>query len=174
MKIFIAFLLAFFLITCTTYDNAQIYHKNFVPGNHSLLKFNGYYSDTISSPAADGSNDVLVRPVFLYANGSCFSANNSLSRQLLNTQKVENINGSWGNYLVNADTILLEKFQLIENNYVRIIMKGLISKNQIHWFARKFHREDYNAVDYSALFMSHSSKPDSTQNFTRTLKIYNK
>ena len=181
MKYFLPVFLILSIIACTTYDSALIYHKDFHPGNHPLLKFNGYYSDTVRMRDAYGTLEKQVRPVFFYANGSAYAADNYISEgkftsavNLYGAGMTKIVEGSWGNYLVSADTIILEKFQLIENNYVRIIQKGVISQNSIHWFTRKYHREDYKPVDYSATFAPCSSKPDSTKNFTRTLQIYNK
>ena len=184
MKLFrnlIFFCAIIFGVTCTTYDNAIIYHRNFVPGTNPLLKFDGYYSDSIPLIANDinrGMNvkaDVQVKPVFFYSNGSCFSTNNyTLDSPLSNLVKTNRLFGSWGNYLISGDTIQLEKFQLLENNYELIILKGVISKDKIHWSSRKEHKEDFKPVDYSIYFHRFSSKPDSTLNFTRTKKKYNK
>lgn len=162
----------FFLSMCQTYDNAIIYHKNFNPGKNSLLKFDGFYSD--SAPSSNDFNPLeRVRPVFFYANGSAFATTNFTAITGME-YNINQLNGAWGNYLISGDTIQLEKFQLIENNHVRIILKGFISKDQIHWVKRKYHREDYKAVDYSIYFHPFSAKPDSTLNFTRQLPIYNR
>ena len=167
------------MIACSTYDSAVIYHKDFHPGKNPLLSFNGYYSDSVR--ATTGTMEKQIKPVFFYANGSAYAADNYISEgkfisatKLYGTGMTKIVEGSWGNYLVGGDTITLEKFQKIENNYVRIIIKGIISKGSIHWFTRKFHREDYKPVDYSVFFTPFDEKPDSTQNFTRTLQIYNK
>lgn len=166
----------FFFVTCTTFDNAIIYHKNFVPGTHPLLRFDGYYTDSIpnySDPA--GLKTKIVKPVFFYADGSAFYTNaNTNEPELEGLVKTSRLFGAWGNYLVDADTILVERFQKIENNFVRIILRGVISKDKIHWTSRKYHREKFKPVDYSVYFQPLSQKPDSTKNFTRTLEIYNR
>ena len=170
------FLPIIFFCTCQTYDNAIIYHKNFNSGTNPLLKFNGFYSD--SAPPSSNEFNVpseLVRPVFFYADGSAFATTNfNWLTGMDEIVKGNRLNGAWGNYLISGDTIQLEKFQLIENNHVRIILKGIISKDQIHWIKRKYHREGYQSVDYSIYFHPYAAKPDSTLNFTRTLPIYNK
>ena len=169
----ILFLFAIILFaTCETYDSAIIYHKGFQPGTHSLLRFDGFYSD--SALAASNEFNVpseQVKPVFFYSNGSAFATNNFT---WLTGMQAAKLAGSWGNYQIEADTILLERFQKIENNYVRIILRGTISKDQIHWTARKYHREKFKPVNYSIYFRPFTTKPDSTQNFTRTLEIYNR
>lgn len=156
-----------FAIKCmTTYDTALVYHKNFHSGTHPLLRFNGYYSDTL------GARDVadIRKPVFFYANGAVFSSDTYIPT---NELKNKSMKGSWGNYLITADTIQLEKFQLINSNYTRIILKGIISKDQIHWTFRKDHNESFKPVDYTIRFESFSSKPDSSLNFIRTKEKYN-
>jgi hypothetical protein len=175
-RVLIIFSVLIFFVTCETYDASLIYHKNFEPGTHSLLRLDGYYSDSIPGLSEqNGIKTKLVKPVFLYSNGSAFATNNNTSETDLPTLvKTNRLFGSWGNYLVSADTILFERFQKIENNYVRIILRGIISKDQIHWTARKYHREKFKPVDYSIFYHPFSAKPDSTQNFTRTLEIYNK
>ncbi len=168
----ISFLGIFLFVTCNTYDNAIIYHRNFQSGTHPLLRFDGYYSDSIR---LTNETDFGMKPVFFYSNGSCFSTNNYTPASTVGSLvKTYRLFGSWGNYLISADTIQLEKFQLVENNYERVILKGIISKNRIHWTGRKEHNEDFKPVDYSIFFKPLSSKPDSTQNFTRTKKKYNK
>ncbi len=162
--------LLFFCTTCTTYDNAIIYHKYFVSGTHPLLRFYGFSSDTTS----DRSLVKKYKPVFFYKNGSSFSS----ERYLIDTEiaagaSTNSLYGSWGNYLINADTIQLEKFQLNASNYERIILKGIISKDQIHWTSRKEHNETFKPVDYSIYFKSFSARPDSSKNFTRIKKKYN-
>jgi hypothetical protein len=163
------------MIACSTYDSAVIYHKDFYSGTNPLLKFSGYYTDTLgpkANPNSAAAQHTSIKPVYFYSNGSVFSCDNyTADYSLSNPSSLE---GSWGNYLIKGDTIILEKFQKIENNYVRIIQKGMISADKIHWYTRKFHREDYKPVDYSVFFTKLDKKPDSTQNFTRTLQIYNK
>ena len=181
MRYFPLVFITLLMIACSTYDSAVVYHKDFHPGNHPLLRFSGYYTDTIRFHGVNGNPEKQVRPVFFYADGSVYAADNYFAEDkfisaanLYGSGMTRIVDGSWGNYLVKGDTIIMEKFQKIENNYVRIIQKGLISENKIHWITRKYHREDYKPVDYSAFFMPYKVKPDSTKNFTRTLKIYNK
>ena len=176
MKTFFFLSILFFFATCETYDNAIIYHRNFVSGSNPLLKFDGYYSDSIALNSDTGNKkEIGVKPVFFYANGSAFSTNNyAAASQIENMVKAKELAGSWGNYLITGDTIQLEKFQLIENNYELILLKGILSSEKIHWIFRKEHTEVFKPIDYSIYFKPFSAKPDSTQNFTRTKKKYNK
>jgi hypothetical protein len=75
MKFIAPVLFILLIVTCTTYDNALIYHKNFKPGVHPLLRFDGYYSDTLgpkSNPHSAMETGDAIKPVFLYSNGSAF------------------------------------------------------------------------------------------------------
>ncbi|MDQ3112233.1 MAG: hypothetical protein M3R17_20300 [Bacteroidota bacterium] len=175
MKFFAPILLLSLLVTCTTYDSALVYHKNFNHGHHPLLRFNGYYDDT----TANNNIDLFypgVKPVFFYSEGSSFSTDNSTVRGSALIQQIETnrLKGSWGNYLIKGDSITLEKFQLIKSNYERIILKGIVSENKIRWTSRKDHNEVFKPVDYSIYFKPFSAKPDSLRNFIRTKEKYNK
>lgn len=176
MKSLAPLLFLVLLITCTTYDSAIIYHKNFRPGTHPLLRFNGYYDDT-TRPAAMADVPYLpppAKPVFFYAEGSCFSTdNNVIAPYLPELIRTNRLFGSWGNYLIKGDSITLEKFQEINSNYTRIILKGVISENKIHWIRRSEHNESFKPVDYSIYFKPFPQKPDSLRNFIRTKRKYN-
>src|SRR5688572_15350676 len=118
MKHITAFLVLLLLVTCTTYDSAIVYHKNFRPGTHPLLRFSGYYDDTARPPATVALPYLPppAKPVFFYAEGSCFSTDNYVIAhnyvpELIRTNRLF---GSWGNYLIKGDSITLEKFQEIK------------------------------------------------------------
>ena len=150
------------LSTCDTCDNAVIYHKNFHPGTNALLRFDGYYSDTLSH----GN----IKPVFLYADGSALSANNYSPGF---PASWDESNSSWGNYLITGDSIKLEKFQHIENNFRQIVLRGVVIKDEIHWVKKDVHNEPPVAVDYSIYFVPYSQKPDSILNWTRKKAKFN-
>jgi hypothetical protein len=173
MKFFAPVFFLLLLATCTTYDPALVYHKNFKSGYHPLLRFDGYYDDTTSNPQKENSGPT-AKPVFFYSEGSAFSTNtNTPVSQLTQLIKTDRLKGSWGNYLIKGDSITLEKFQLIKSNYERIIMKGVVTEKRIHWTSRKEHNEAYMPVDYSIYFKKFSVKPDSLRNFTRVKEKYN-
>jgi hypothetical protein len=176
-RLLILFLGIVFFATCETYDNAIIYHRNFQPGKNSLLRFDGFYSD--STPAGSNEFNVpteLLKPIFFYSDGSAFATNNyNWLEGMDGIIKTNRLVGSWGNYLISGDTIQLEKFQLLDNNnHERITMKGIISKDQIRWMTRKDKNKKTDSVNYSIYFRAYSTKPDSTKNFTRTMGKYNK
>jgi hypothetical protein len=164
--------LSVLLITCQGYDPPFIYHKNFSPGTHPGLRFNGYYAEpfyAITEPAATE----IVKPVYFYAEGSAFSANRAVSISQLN----DSLQGWWGNYKILGDTILYERYQ--ENrgtaNYERVILKGIICTDTtgIRWVARKERNRAYEKIDYRMKFYPSAFKPDSTQNWTRKVKKWN-
>ncbi|HEU4717643.1 MAG TPA: hypothetical protein VFU15_07410 [Bacteroidia bacterium] len=163
------------LVTCTTYDNAIIYHKNFTPGTNALLRFNGFYSDTLGPVEAKSAKQVTrkIKPVFFYADGSAFSTRDY---QPSSSAGLTSATGFWGNYRIIGDTILLEKFEEAEasSNLARIILKGVVHEGSIEWMARKDRNSDYQPVKYSIYFTPFAAKPDSTQNWIRTKKKYNK
>lgn len=155
------------LAACTTYDFPQVYHKNFQPGKNEKLRFSGYYTEVLTPNDLQSSP---VKPVFFYSDGSAFSAGKSYN----STTPVNAMEGAWGNYRIIADTILLERFDLIANNYRRIILRGVLSSDTIHWTSRKDHNEDYKPIDYRVVFRPATAKPDSTLNWTRKRKKYNR
>lgn len=153
-----------------TYDLPVVYHKNFQPGTHALLRFDGYYSQ-----AMEGK----VKPFYLYRDGSvwfgeAWTAANIASVEL--AKKDPAIAHSWGNYKVDADTILIERFNRVENtnNYRRIITRGIIGSNTIQWFERQENRQNPVKTDYQTTFVASSAKPDSAANWTRTKEQFNK
>lgn len=174
MKKYIA-ALALLIAACNTYDLPIIYKKNFQPGNHSLLRLDGYYIDSLGPKPNGALNDVYGKPIFFYGDGSALAAEMNMSNASVPSAVQNNLfKGSWGNYKIIADTILFERFHLVSSNYRRIILKGVISKDQIHWISRKDHTEDYKPVDYSVYFKNAKQKPDSTQNWTRKREKYNR
>ncbi|HET6992139.1 MAG TPA: hypothetical protein VFJ43_12480, partial [Bacteroidia bacterium] len=74
MKNLIVLSILFFCTTCTSYDNALLYHKNFVPGMNPLLRFDGYYTEeSKDNIESDATKDRYLKPIFFYQNGSVFS-----------------------------------------------------------------------------------------------------
>lgn len=158
------------IISCVSYDAPLIYHKNFQPGTHPLLRFDGYYST--ESPTGK------IRPVFFYRDGSVWFAEADIDPVSLDAQVLSdhtNARHSWGNFKIDADTIYIERFvqETTTGNFNRIILKGTMCENKIHWIQRTYHRSAPDSVDYGIYFHEHLTKPDSTQNWTRTKKKYN-
>lgn len=160
-------IMSFVLISsCVSYDMPVIYHKNFSPGTNDKLRFDGCYIQRMQ-----GKN---VKPVFLYANGSACVAETQIDSNLVSVPDAAVY--SWGNYKVNADTIIVERFYKEEagSNFNRILMRGVIGKDRIDWNLRTFHRSKPDTVSYTSHFKYAYAKPDSTKNWTRTREQYNR
>jgi hypothetical protein len=166
LKAAVVILFTLLLCACVSYDMPVIYHKNFSPGVNDKIRFDGCYVQTLQ-----GKN---VKPVFLYRDGSACVAETPVDSNLVSVPDAALY--SWGNYKVNSDTILVERFYKEEagSNFNRIIMRGVIGKDRIDWNLRTFHRDHPDTVNYSSRFIRTNTKPDSTKNWTRTKELYNK
>ncbi len=158
--------LSLLIVACVSYDMPVIYHRNFSPGTNDKLRFDGCYIQPMQ-----GKN---VKPVFLYANGSACIAETQIDSNLVSVPDAAVY--SWGNYKVNADTIIVERFYKEEagSNFNRILMRGVIGENRIDWNLRTFHRNKPDTVSYTSYFRYAGVKPDSTKNWTRTREQYNR
>lgn len=172
----IRFYLSFLLVSssifwsCVSYDAPVIYHKNFQPGTHDSLRFDGYYYL---------GNERGYAPMFLYRDGSVWYGEKRYQLNFLETElakKNPSIPHSWGNYKIDNDTILVERFKKIEsaNNFRRISIKGIIRGGMINWILYEENRLNPDTVNYNSIFKAFSPKPDSTLNWTRTHPPYNK
>ncbi|HLG38264.1 MAG TPA: hypothetical protein VI461_01310 [Chitinophagaceae bacterium] len=176
MRVFYCSTIAILILTCTTYDKNLIYHRNFHPGKHALLRFDGYYADSNITIPGKGVHP-LVRPVFFYANGSAYSFIQYIDFKNYEADpKDKSLAGAWGNYKISGDTIKLERFDHNESqsNYDRIILWGLVAEKEIRWIKRKFKNESEKVIDYKIRFRQYSIKPDSTENWTRKRKSWHK
>ena len=159
-----------FLPTCITYDPAIIYHKNFQPGTHPLLRFDGWYT-----PVVEWALYGRVKPIFFYRDGSVWFGEYMMSSDDVDSLAQTGAPHSWGNYRINGDTIELERFSngMTGNNYNRIILKGVIMQDEIEWITRTFHRNSPDSLRYPIIFQAHAAKPDSSLNWIRKKKKYN-
>jgi hypothetical protein len=165
----IAVILVFVVACSATYDLPVLYHKNYVPGTHPLLRFDGYYTQS----------DQVKKPVYLYRNGSVWFAESAVPKGVSDATIANGNAGvrySWGNYKISADTIYIERFHRAENsnNYRRITLKGIIRTDLIHWIQREENRQNPDTVNYDTRFFPTATKPDSSANWTRTKAQYNK
>jgi len=159
-----------FTACAVTYDLPVMYKKNYVPGTHALLRFDGYYSQDLSD---------FKKPLYLYRDGSVWFAEvmimQATSDEII-AKGDRAIQYSWGNYKVDGDTIYIERFNRQENtnNYRRITLKGIIKTDAILWIQREENRQNPVKVNYETTFHATTSKPDSSGNWTRTRPQYNK
>lgn len=167
----ISTLLVFVVACAVTYDMPVMYKKNYVPGTHDSLRFDGYYTSKW-----DMNMTERVKPIYLYRNGSVWFGEEKILIDTAEEMIRKGVAHSWGNFLVNADTIFIERFLKDEsvNNYRRIALKGVIHSGSIHWIQREENRENPATTAYSTIFITSTYKPDSTGNWTRTRPQYNK
>ncbi len=159
-----------FAACSVTYDLPVMYKKNYVPGTHDLLRFDGYYTQEL--------ND-FKKPFYLYRDGSVWFAEVMIMKATSDdviSKGDRAIQYSWGNYKIDGDTIYIERFNKQENtnNYRRITLKGIVQTDAIHWILREENRINPVVVNYDTKFQVTTSKPDSTGNWTRTREQYNK
>lgn len=166
-------------VRCTTYDSAEVYHKNFRSGSHDLLQIEGFYTDTLRKSANTRAHlaTLEVKPTFLYPDGSVWSANHYVQTGLFQPTNYKNPQYySWGNYKIKGDTILIERFTLNPNSgaYERIILRGIMVLNGIKIIGRRERKMPEVSVNYDMVFMPFAAKPDPAGNWIRTKKKYNK
>jgi len=155
---------------CVTYDNAVVYQKNYDPGKNIELQFNGFYRT---------KNNENLFPIFFYADGSVLFAGFSkdtieLKAAILSNPKT--VWGYWGNYKISRDTIIVETFPPNINtfNQDRYLRKGIIHKDQIVFFGEIKREGKTNNINETIEFVNFKTKPDSTANWIRKKKKYNK
>ncbi len=161
-------LLSISLVACSvTYDVPLMYKKNYVPGTHALLRFDGYYLQPASAN--------MVKPIYFYRDGSAFVY--EIGWDSTATSGIPHTTpASWGNYKIDGDTIVLERFNFEQNtnNYRRITLKGVVLNNSIKWILREQNRQNPDVLNYETKFRAANEKPDSSGNWTRTRPQYNK
>src|SRR5688572_20371191 len=94
---------ALFVACAVTYDMPVMYKKNYVPGTHALLRFDGYYYS---------GNERGYNPMFLYRDGSVWYGEMRYTLPRLDellANKNPTLPHSWGNYRIDHDTILVER-----------------------------------------------------------------
>lgn len=173
MKLFIpiSFIIFSSLQGCVSYDNAILYKRNYDTGNNSELKFNGFYQ-------ANNQNEYLA-PIFFYKNGSVVFS--GLSRDTIELKKHILLNpkgfwGYWGNYKISGDTITIETFPPNINTFrqERSLRKGIIRKGIITFYQKINRNSQVYQIDEIVEFKNFETKPDSTANWIRKKKKYNK
>lgn len=160
-----------FIACSVTYDMPVIYKKNFQPGTHDSLRFDGYYTSEWDMQMTE-----RVKPIFLYRDGSVWFGEELMHYDVAQETIKKGTSFSWGNYKIDGDTIYIERFNLDKstNNYRRVIIKGIVLSKQIKWIQREENRQNPVATAYKTNFMASTFKPDSSANWTRTRAQYNK
>lgn len=175
-KTFIVIFLIFItsiLKNCISYDKAIIYHKNYYKGKNNQLLFNGFYQ----SEKEDYEN--YLSPVYFYADGSVIYT--GLIKDTLELKKMLQLNpksvwGFWGNYQISNDTITIETFPPNINTFrqERYLEKGVIKENKIIFYQSINRTGGIGKINETINFIKFKTKPDSTSNWIRTKRKYNK
>jgi len=142
-----------------------MYKKNYVPGTHDSLRFDGYYTSKWDMDMTE-----RVKPIYLYRNGSVWFGEQLILIDSVEEKIRKGVEHSWGNFKVNADTIFIERFLNEEssNNYRRMTIKGIIHSGSIRWIQKETNRQNPVGTSYTTIFREATYKPDSTANWTRT------
>ena len=155
---------------CISYDNAILYKNGYNPGKNNELKFNGFYQT---------KNKTDLFPIFFYNDGSVIFLGYSkdtieLKEHILSNPK--GLWGYWGNYKISRDTITIETFpsNVQEFRQERYLRKGIIKNGSITFYQEINRNHNVNEVNETIEFRDFKTKPDSTANWIRTKKKYNK
>ena len=155
---------------CISYDNAILYKKGYNPGKNNELKFNGFYR-------TKDKTDLF--PIFFYNNGSVIFS--GYSKDTIELKEAISLApkgfwGYWGNYKISGDTITIESFPTNFREYrqERYLRKGIIKKGSITFYQEINRQNKVNEINEIIEFRNFNSKPDSTANWIRTKKKYNK
>lgn len=182
MKIYKPILFLFFILTlvdsCIGFDKAVVYRKNYIVEKNSNLRFDGFYALSICTNFSDSNK--LINPYYFYSDGSHveidgFKDTTFLTSKLV-TGNLKNIWGYWGNYTINKDTIIIETFPPNGGTWTqeRYLQKGIISNNKIELTKTKRRNENWKNCKETLCFISYNHKPDSTENWIRHKRKYNR
>lgn len=158
---------------CISYDNAILYKKNYKQGNNNKLKFNGFYQ------SEKENYENYLSPIYFYADGSIIYT--GLIKDTLEVKKMIQLNpkgvwGFWGNYQISNDTITIETFPPNINTFrqERYLKKGIIKENKIIFYQSINRTGGIGKIDETINFINFKAKPDSTANWIRKKRKYNK
>ncbi len=169
------FLISFISIlkSCISYDKAIIYHKNYYPEKSNQLLFNGFYQ------SEKENYENYLSPIYFYADGSIIYT--GLIKDTLELKKRIQLKpkgawGFWGNYQISNDTITIETFPPNINTFrqERYLKKGVIKENKIIFYQSINRTGGIGKIDETINFINFKTKPDSTANWIRTKRKYNK
>jgi hypothetical protein len=167
----------FFLTSCLTYDKPLMYKRNYDQGKNQLLRFDGFYSDTITRKVFGRDYYYTVDPVYFYSDGSVLIGSTARDTNELRTRIENKIQfGQWGNYRVTGDSILIETFGVNggSGRMERFFKAGIILNNRL-FFGKEIDRKgEAMAINEDIRFVHSTAKPDSSQNWIRYKKKYNR
>jgi hypothetical protein len=169
--------LVFSLNSCISYDKTLIYKRDYYYGKNSLLRFDGFYSDTINRKIYGGEGYYSINPIYFYSDGSVLIASTMKDTGQLKSLLANKIQfGSWGNYKIDRDSITIETLGGNAGTWrmERYFKKGVILKNRIIFNTEIDRKEKSKPINEDIYFVSFPAKPDSSLNWIRHKKKYNK
>jgi hypothetical protein len=170
-----ACLMTLLYCSCITYDKAVVYKKNYQQGKNNELRFDGFYKEI--SPAQSLPPEQLSAATFFYSDGSIMQS--GLFKDTVQLKSMiagKGIWGIWGNYQISGDTITIETFSPNGGswNHDRYLTRGVIQSNRIEYFESIDRMNKSVPSIHTIYFVSLSMKPDSTGNWTRKKRKYNR
>jgi hypothetical protein len=175
--------LAIFIIVLTithcTYDKSLIYKKNYEVNSNSSLRLDGYYNAGYRKIFTNTGYVDFMYPIFFYKDGSVIIMGAIKDTSLLRKNITENpkaIWGYWGNYQISNDTINIETIASYGGSFhhERHFKLGLIKKDSICFFQELDRNGSIKEMNETVQFSGFSIKPDSTENWIRYKRKYNK
>ncbi len=169
-----------FFASCETYDKAIIYHPNYNPGQSKMLRFDGYYSDTLKRDFNEYERryfKTYIVPDFYYMDGTCMLGGilTNMDTVASHIKKGWSI-GEWANYKISNDTIYIEWFDHDHASVGlhRVYITGIILPDKIYFPTQVTREGGTPRSAYYTFFHQYDLKPDSTENWIRKNKFYNK
>lgn len=155
---------------CISYDKTMLYKKGYKHGNNDKLELNGYYQ-------TKNKNDLF--PIFFYKDGSVIFSGYLKDTIELKEEIVTNpksFYGYWGNYKISGDTISIELMSTNINalRQERNLRKGIIKNRSINFYQKIDRNNETEELDQVVEFVNFNTKPDSTANWIRKKKKYNR
>lgn len=174
MRISIALLPLFIFFSHCTYDRTLIYRKDYTAGFNKLLRHDGFYFSTQKVGAEE-----FIYPVFFYEDGSVILMgavkDTAQLRKVIN-QNPTGVWGYWGNYQVNKDTISIETIASGGESFhhERRIKMGWIKDDSIYFFKDIDRKGKIEQDSEFVSFVPFKAKPDSSANWIRKKKKFNR
>jgi hypothetical protein len=165
-------------INCT-YDKSLIYKKDYTPGTNSLFHFDGFYSTRDNHIITQYGRENFLLPLFFYRDGSVIQMGNVKDTSQLSKMIYENpfgIWGYWGNYVISNDTIRIETIASKKQSFhhYRTTKYGVLKKDSITFFQLIDNKNNIKIINETIHFNSFHAKPDSSENWIRKKRKYNK
>ncbi len=166
-------------ITDCTYDKSLIYKKNYEVKSNSSLRHDGYYNAGYRKIFTNSGYVDFMYPIFFYKDGSVIFMGATKDTNQLRKNISENpkgVWGYWGNYQISNDTIHIETIASYGGSFhhERNLKLGLIKRDSICFFQELDRNGSIKEMAETIHFIGFNIKPDSTENWIRYKRKYNK